>query len=77
VWIAFEAVPSDRSIAMGEYGMYGAAEGLHHTTVYAIEHDRDGDLWIGGSGGLSLLSGQSFSDAHGAVRVCRGVGRGR
>jgi signal transduction histidine kinase len=60
VWIAFEGGTVRRLDPDGRVEEYGPAEGLPHTTVHAITHDRWGDIWIGGNGGLSRLQGSRF-----------------
>ena len=57
VWIAFSDGVVRRLDLDGTVAQFGRPEGLSHTTVHAIHHDRAGDIWIGGSAGLSLLRG--------------------
>ena len=60
LWIAFRGGIVRRLDRDGHVEQYGPAEGLSHTVVNAIYHDRLGELWIGGDGGLSRLHGNRF-----------------
>jgi signal transduction histidine kinase len=60
VWIAFSDGIVRRLDPDGRTAQFGPAEGLTHATVHAIHHDRAGDLWVGGTAGLSLLRGSRF-----------------
>ena len=60
LWIAFRGGVVRRLDPDGHVEQYGPAEGLTHSTVYTIHHDRLGELWIGGTDGLSRLDGNRF-----------------
>jgi signal transduction histidine kinase/streptogramin lyase len=59
-WVAFEGGVVRAIDTDGLVHQYGTAEGLPHTTVYAIQDDELGNVWVGGNGGLSLLGGDRF-----------------
>jgi len=59
-WIAFEGGVVRSIDADGLVHQYGTADGLPHTTVYAIQDDELGHLWVGGNSGLSLFHGDRF-----------------
>jgi ligand-binding sensor domain-containing protein len=75
VWLFVLAAPSAVVAADGaastepEFASrtYRAEEGLSSNLVYALAQDRDGYLWVGGSGGLSRFDGAQFVawGAHG------------
>ncbi len=59
-WIAFEGGVVRAIDTDGQVHQYGTAEGLPHTTLYAIQDDERGNVWVGGNGGLSLFRGDRF-----------------
>ena len=64
VWIAFSGGIVRRLDPDGSVAQYGRAEGLTHSTIYTVHHDRSGDLWIGGTDGLSRLRRRPLSHRH-------------
>ena len=60
VWIAFSSGIVRRLDPNGSVAQYGRAEGLTHSTIFTVHEDRSGNLWIGGTDGLSRLDGDRF-----------------
>jgi ligand-binding sensor domain-containing protein/serine phosphatase RsbU (regulator of sigma subunit) len=68
---------STQSIAQNyHFDNYSVKEGLAQSSVYAIEQDRDGLVWLGTASGLSKFDGREFINyttedglADGAVRA--------
>jgi signal transduction histidine kinase/streptogramin lyase len=61
LWVAFRGGAVRRLDEDGQLTQYGAKEGLTHTTVLTMHHDRFGAMWIGGDRGLSQLRGDRFT----------------
>lgn len=55
LWVAFDDGMVKSLDKDGHIRRYGREEGLSHSRVTVIHHDRWGDVWIGGNAGLSLV----------------------
>ncbi|MGE3842552.1 MAG: two-component regulator propeller domain-containing protein [Vicinamibacterales bacterium] len=54
-WVALDNGVVLRLDADGTQRRFGPKEGLPHSRVTVIHHDRWGDIWVGGNQGLSLI----------------------
>jgi signal transduction histidine kinase/ligand-binding sensor domain-containing protein len=60
VWITYTSGIVRRLNPDGSVVQYGRAEGLTHSAIHTVHQDRSGNLWIGGTDGLSRLDGDRF-----------------
>lgn len=57
LWVALENGVVLRIDPDGTRQRFGPGEGLPHSRVTVVHHDRWGDIWVGGNKGLSLIRG--------------------
>jgi signal transduction histidine kinase len=60
LWMAFPGGTIGMVDGTGNVRRYGHDQGLPAADINVIHHDRRGDVWVGGEGGLSLLRGDHF-----------------
>jgi signal transduction histidine kinase/ligand-binding sensor domain-containing protein/CheY-like chemotaxis protein len=69
LWGGIAGLGLARWLGFGEWQSWGVAEGLPHESVWAIDRDRAGMLWVGTSGGLAYSSAAfSGKDADPSAR---------
>lgn len=60
VWVAFRGGALIVIHSDGTFQEFGPQQGLSHRSIHTIYQDRQGEIWVGGTAGLSRLIGDRF-----------------